>query len=30
MTMNQCEECATCTSDPPNEYGNTYCDRHKP
>lgn len=28
VTMNQCNECATCTSNPPNEYGNAYCPKH--
>lgn len=28
-TMSSCEECATVTSDPPNTFGNYYCDRHK-
>lgn len=25
----KCTECATLTEDPPNQYGNAYCTRHR-
>jgi hypothetical protein len=27
--LHQCTECATLTEDPPNQYGNAYCQRHR-